>query len=214
MGTSITCSATAGTELRKNETTSSGCSTTCSTGTSRICSSSKMPLCCTIAPCGCTSTRGVGRVPGGSRVCPRRAWCSSRTSPSPALVTVFWPRKASFAMGPYEWCPIVARAIAIDIRSCRHHERSRRSRRLRAAPARSPWHSIATARDEKEKRSTHWCCQNLVCSCSEEVVMVVCVVQMMKNAPCLARVAPKMHLNGWQNTWEQAPGVPATPSPP
>ena len=24
----------------------------------------------------------------------------------------------------------------------------------------------------------------------------------------------RMHLIGWQNTWEQAPGVPATPSPP
>ena len=26
------------------------------------------------------------------------------------------------------------------------------------------------------------------------MLCVVCVVQMMKNAPCLARVAPKMHL--------------------
>ena len=26
--------------------------------------------------------------------------------------------------------------------------------------------------------------------------------------------ALRMHLIGWQNTWEQAPGVPATPSPP
>ena len=26
--------------------------------------------------------------------------------------------------------------------------------------------------------------------------------------------AARMHLIGWQNTWEQAPGVPATPSPP
>ena len=42
------------------------------------------------------------------------------------------------------------------------------------------------------------------------VLVVVLVVQMMKNAPCLARVAPKMHLIGWQNTWEQAPGFPAT----
>ena len=43
---------------------------------------------------------------------------------------------------------------------------------------------------------------------------MVVVVLTVKNAPCLARVAPKMHLIGWQNTWEQAPGVPATPSPP
>ena len=120
--------------MRKKECTSTGCSTICSTGTSRACTSSKMPLCCTKAPCGCISTRGAGRVPGGSRVCPRRAWCSSRTSPSPALVTVLWPRMASFAVGPYEWCSTVARAIAIDIRSSRHHERSRRSRRRLAAP--------------------------------------------------------------------------------
>ena len=53
--------------------------------------------------------------------------------------------------------------------------------------------------------------EDVECWC---VVCVVCVVQMMKNAPCLARVAPEMHLIGWQNTWEQAPGVPATPSPP
>ena len=44
--------------------------------------------------------------------------------------------------------------------------------------------------------------------------MVVRVVQMIKYAPCLSRVAPKMHLIGWQNTWKQAPGVPATPSSP
>ena len=47
-----------------------------------------------------------------------------------------------------------------------------------------------------------------------DVWCVWCVVQMMKNAPCLSRVAPKMHLIGWQNTWEQTPGVTTTPSPP
>ena len=30
---------------------------------------------------------------------------------------------------------------------------------------------------------------------------------------CRYRIT-SMHLIGWQNTWEQAPGVPATPSPP
>ena len=45
-------------------------------------------------------------------------------------------------------------------------------------------------------------------------VVVVGVVRRIKNTPCLSRVVPTMHLIGWQNTWEQAPGVPATPSPP
>ena len=47
------------------------------------------------------------------------------------------------------------------------------------------------------------------------VVVVVVVVR----ASCSEHVsvdmnAQRMHLIGWQNTWEQAPGVPATPSPP
>ena len=31
---------------------------------------------------------------------------------------------------------------------------------------------------------------------------------------CFSIPMHEMHLIGWQNTWEQAPGVPATPSPP
>ena len=31
---------------------------------------------------------------------------------------------------------------------------------------------------------------------------------------CQSRRVRGMHLIGWQNTWERAPGVPATPSPP
>ena len=51
-------------ELRKKLTTSTGCSTICSTGTSRARTSSwPMPLCCTIFPCGRTSTRGDGLLP-------------------------------------------------------------------------------------------------------------------------------------------------------
>ena len=41
-----------------------------------------------------------------------------------------------------------------------------------------------------------------------------CVVQMIHRTACLSRRVLTMHLIGWQNTWEQAPGVPATPSPP
>ena len=93
-------------------------------------------------PCGCSSTRSAGRIPGGSRVCPRGAWCSSRTSPSPALVTVFWPRKAAF--GCALWCAEGARAMATLSCSCRQALRSRRSRRLTAAPEARP--AIMTSR--------------------------------------------------------------------
>ena len=43
---------------------------------------------------------------------------------------------------------------------------------------------------------------------------LVCMVLMIKTQGSLSCQAPEMHLIGWQNTWEQAPGVPTTPSPP
>ena len=43
---------------------------------------------------------------------------------------------------------------------------------------------------------------------------VVVVVQMVNDTASLSWRVRAMHLIGWQNTWEQAPGVPATPSPP
>ena len=45
-------------------------------------------------------------------------------------------------------------------------------------------------------------------------VVVVLVVQMINDTASLSWHVRAMHLIGWQNTWEQAPGVPATPSPP
>ena len=51
-----------------------------------------------------------------------------------------------------------------------------------------------------------WCCVLWCC--------VVCVVQMINDTASLSWHVRAMHLIGWQNTWEQAPGVPATPSPP
>ena len=154
LGTSITCSATAGTKLRKKESTSTGCSTICSTGTSRASTSSKMPLCCTIAPCGCTSTRGVGRVPGGGGFCRRG---NSRSSTSLALV-VCRRSAASRSTLLALWWSCSARAIATVCRSCRNMQRSRRSLRRRAEPAprtsRSP--SMATPRDKRD-RPPHCC---------------------------------------------------------
>ena len=48
------------------------------------------------------------------------------------------------------------------------------------------------------------------------VVVVVVVVVVLTVCYTRESVLPRalMHLIGWQNTWEQAPGVPATPSPP
>ena len=164
-------------------------STTCGTGASRICTNGASSAKCSAKcrptrPCGCTSTRSAGRIPRGSRVCPRRAWCSSRTSPSPALVTVLWPRKASFAVGPYEWCSTVARAIAIDIRSCRHHERSRRSRRRLAAPVQAtsamlPARVLENTRDKCALQST------LVFNCFGPRRLVVCVVCVVCGVWCV-----------------------------
>ena len=52
-------------------------------------------------------------------------------------------------------------------------------------------------------------CCGVVCS-----VGGVCVVRMINDTASLSWHVRTMHLIGWQNTWEQAPGVPATPSPP
>ena len=52
----------------------------------------------------------------------------SSGSPCSSTRAVLWPSGAV-------WCDASARAIATVIRSCFSHERSRRSRRLRAAPA-------------------------------------------------------------------------------
>ena len=40
-----------------------------------------------------------------------------------------------------------------------------------------------------------------------------CVVRMIDDTASLSWRVRTMHLIGWQNTWEQAPGVPATLSP-
>ena len=57
-----------------------------------------------------------------------------------------------------------------------------------------------------------WCCCVVVCCCgcgrwsgSHE---------WLNDKASLSWRVRTMHLSGWQNTWEQAPGVPATPSPP
>ena len=46
------------------------------------------------------------------------------------------------------------------------------------------------------------------------VVLVVVVVRMIEEHAVSVQGRAYVQLIGWQNTWEQAPGVPATPSPP
>ena len=100
-----------------------------------------------------------------------KCWPHPRTSPSPALVTVSWPRKASYlapsttlvsrfeGVVPEEWWSASARAVRTVCRSCFNHERSRRSRRRLAAPeSRSPCSNMSTARATEQKTVlTHWC---------------------------------------------------------
>ena len=43
--------------------------------------------------------------------------------------------------------------------------------------------------------------------------MVSCVVQMINRDGVSVQARSYMQLIGWQNTWEQAPGAPATPEP-
>ena len=44
--------------------------------------------------------------------------------------------------------------------------------------------------------------------------LVVVVVQMINGNGVSVQAHSYVQLIRWQNTWEQAPGVPATPSPP
>ena len=52
------------------------------------------------------------------------------------------------------------------------------------------------------------------CGNTSNSPVVECVVRMIHDTASLSWRVRTMHLIGWQNTWEQAPGVPATPSPP
>ena len=58
-----------------------------------------------------------------------------------------------------------------------------------------------------------WCVCCVCCVCCVLcgvvcAVCVVCVARMIHNTASLSWRVPTMHLIGWQNTWEQAPGVP------
>ena len=84
--------------------------------------------------CGPGSRRLPGRTPGSGGFCARRPSCCSCSTPSPTQA-IFGPLGAV-------WCVNSARVIATVIRSCRSHERSRRCRRLIAAPVALPTPSM------------------------------------------------------------------------
>ena len=86
-----------GNQRRKKLTTSTGGSITCSTGTLTGCTSSKpTPLCCTIKPCGRTRRQLPAASPGEVASVPIGLGAPRGLLPTLALVTVFWPREASF----------------------------------------------------------------------------------------------------------------------
>ena len=82
--------------------------------------------------CGPGSKRLPGRTPGSGGFCARRPSCCSCSTSSLALAPVFGPRGAAFCCAL--WCVAAARAMRTVSCSCRHHERSRRSRRRLATP--------------------------------------------------------------------------------
>ena len=127
--------------------------------------------CRTVRPlrCGPGSARMPGRAPGGRAVCARRPSCEACSSTSLALAPVFGPRGAAFCCAL--WCVAAARAMRTVCCSCRHHERSRRSRRRLATPpaeGRTLHSPINSQHSCTKKRSQTWL--------SLVVVVVVVVV--------------------------------------
>ena len=118
--------------------------------------------------CGPGSARLPGRTPGGGAVCARRPSCVACSSTSLALAAVFCPRGApfccisTFSTGPALWWRAAARAMRTVCCSCRGIERSRRSRRRRAAPEGCPPESAMKSRHKERPKFTNlsepcWC---------------------------------------------------------
>ena len=95
--------------------------------------------------CGPGSARLPGRTPRGGVFGPRRASCASCTTSSPTLA-IFGPLEVVVQL----FCRIVATVI----RSCRSHERSRRCRRLIAAPVVLPTPSMVDNLKAQQKSPT------------------------------------------------------------
>ena len=95
------------------------------------------------------------------------------------------------------WWRASARAMAIDCCSCRHHERSRRPLRRRAALTGCPL-AIDT-RKVTQKRGN---------ACVRWLVVVVGVVRIIEATPCLSRVAPKCTKLGGRTPGSKLPASP------
>ena len=112
--------------------------------------------------------RGQRRHPGRRRLQSPAAYnlCSvSLRGPGSSRTPGRTPALAVFGLP--EWCNAAARAIATVCRSCLAHERSRRSRRLLAAPA---W-SLMTTTEFREKLTRKSTCE------PKRLVVVVVVVR-------------------------------------
>ena len=85
-------------------------------------------------------TNVASRVPGGRGFAPREAKVLFKPcllSGTGGLLSPWGPSCAAVGSTLQLWCRASASAIRTDIRSCRSHERSRRSLRRLAPPARS-----------------------------------------------------------------------------
>ena len=124
--------------------------------------------------CGPASARLPSRTTG-------RPSCVACSSTSLALAAVFCPRGApfccisTFTIGPALWWRAAARAMRTVCCSCRSIERSRRSRRRRAAPEGCPLESAMKSRQRKDQSSQT--CLSLWCLWC----VVVCVVQITED---------------------------------
>ena len=201
------CSAATGQRVRKKRRTYTTESTICGTGSwtsgktgaeSTICSTMRRGT----RFCGLTPERRSGReppssgtlslssklkyrVPGSEGVGASGSWPSTSSRTHPLSLAVLCLRGAV-------WCDASARAIATVIRSCFSHERSRRSRRLRAAlPAMSTqavdiMKSRNVVNTEKRSRTS----RNLSCCCCSSCSCCCCCFGRVFNSVCVHSCDP------------------------
>ena len=115
-------------------------------------------------------------------------------------------------MGPYEWCSTVASAIAIDNRSWRAHARSRRCRRLIAAPVALPTPTMVDNIKAQQKSPTQTeqradgVYDVRVCPCTPTVMQLIKTDQCQCAGPFGWTVQPAPHYACCLR--RQVPGVP------
>ena len=132
---------------------------------------------------------------------PRGPYCVACSTSSPALAAVFCPRGApfccisTFSFGPALWWRAAARAMRTVCCSCRSIERSRRSRRRRAAPEGCPLSSAMKKSNTRENKGSPTCLSLVVVELDAHLCRYTSV-----GAPSWCGRTPA----------SQTPGVPAT----